>query len=372
NELIEYNIVRDKIPLNSVDASYVTDDKIGYVKLNKFARTTADELDVVFSNFKKEGAKDIILDLSGNGGGYLDQAVDLANNFLKKNKLIVYTEGVHQKKIEYNLKEDGKFLDCKLIVLVDESSASASEIVSGALQDWDRAIIVGRRTFGKGLVQREYPLPDGSAVRLTIARYYTPTGRCIQKTYSGGYDEYIHDFSNRVKNGEFYHRDSIHLEGHQKFLTLQYERTVYDAGGIMPDVFVPLDTTRISEYHSLLLRKSVVFSVVSNYVDKNRANLKNKYPNFKEYDKLFVVDEVLEKELSEAAKTAKIYIDSLKPATPAQIAYMTNHLKALIADEIFSKNEFYQIYNNMNPVFNKAYEIITDKKMYNSIIRGEK
>lgn len=371
NQLIDFNIVRDKIPLYSVDASYISDDNIGYVRLNKFSRTTKNELDTIFERFKKEKVNDIILDLTGNGGGYLDQAVSLCSYFLDKNKLVVYTEGAHSPKVEY--KSDGNtiFKSGRLVVLVDESSASASEIVSGAFQDWDRGVVVGRRSFGKGLVQREYELLDKSAIRLTVAKYFTPSGRCIQKPYSSGDDEYGLDILNRYKHGELYHRDSIVFDESHKFKTLNYGKTVYAGGGIMPDDFVPLDTNLIGEYQTQLLRKNVIFPFVSNYVDQNRQELSEKYKNYKKFKDNFVVEDNFMQGLKQVAQDEGIKLDSIKTNTEVQENYLLNHIKALIASDLFSKNEFYEIYNLNNPVVKRAYEIIRDEKTYKKLLRGE-
>jgi len=366
-----FNITRDKIPIYSIDASYITKDNIGYVKLNKFAKTTKEELDSVFAMFVKAGVKDIILDLTGNTGGYLDKAVSLCDEFMQNDKLIVYTEGVNMPRTDYKSTKDGRFYRGKLIVLVDEGSASASEIVSGALQDWDRGVIVGRRTFGKGLVQREMPLTDGSAVRLTIARYYTPTGRLIQKPYVEGYDEYADDLTTRYLHGEFSNRDSIVFADSLKFETLVYKKTVYGGGGIMPDDFIPIDTTLRSDYHVELLRKGVLFTFVSRYVDQNRSMLKSKYPDIETFKTNFVADDALFEQLLVAAKDAKINIDSLTPATAAQNEYLKIHLKSLIAGDIWENNEFWMIFNEINPFFIRAEEIITNDKLYDSLLKGK-
>ncbi|MCK9256041.1 MAG: S41 family peptidase [Bacteroidales bacterium] len=366
-----FNITRDKIPIYSVDAAYVTDDKIGYVKLNKFAKSTKEELDSVFLTFTKAGVKDIILDLSGNTGGYLDKAVSLCDEFLQSDKLIVYTEGAKMPRIEYKSTKNGRFYRGKLVVIIDEGSASASEIVSGALQDWDRGVIVGRRTFGKGLVQREMMLTDGSAVRLTIARYYTPTGRLIQKPYDDGFDEYSSDILNRYKHGEFLHKDSIVFADSLKFETLVNKKTVYGGGGIMPDDFIPVDTTLRSDYHIELLRKGVLFSFESKYVDNNRAELNKKYPNVNSFIKNFeITDDILE-ELLIDAKENKINIDSLPEATKEQDKYLRTHLKALIAGDIWKNNEFWLIFNEQNPFFLRAQEIILNDKLYDSLLKGK-
>ncbi len=370
-KIIDFKIIRDKIPIYSVNASYITDDNVGYIKLNRFARTTKAELDTVFEMFEKEGVKDIILDLSGNTGGYLDKAVSLCDEFLTDDKLIVYTEGAKMARNEYNSTKKGRFNKGKLVVIVDEGSASASEIVSGALQDWDRAVIVGRRTFGKGLVQREMMLTDGSAVRLTIARYYTPTGRLIQKSYENGYDDYSHDMINRYEHGEFMNADSIQFADSLKFETLIYKKSVYGGGGIMPDAFIPADTTLRSDYHIELLRRNVLFSWISRYVDNNREDLSSKYPDVETYRKNFVVTDDVLNDLLIAATEAEVNVDSLPEATPSQQLYLKNHIKSLVAGDIWRNNEFWYIFNDFNPFFKKAEEIITDDKQYNSLIKGK-
>jgi carboxyl-terminal processing protease len=368
---LAFNITRDKIPLYSVDASYVTDDKIGYIRLSRFARTTETELDSIFTTFVKAGARDIILDLTGNSGGYLDKAVSLCDEFLTSDKIIVYTQGAKFPRIDYKSTKKGRFYKGKLVVLVDEGSASASEIVSGALQDWDRAVIVGRRTFGKGLVQREIMLTDGSAVRLTIAKYYTPTGRLIQKPYEDGFEEYAQDLVNRYKHGEFTNRDSIIFADSLKYQTLVYKKTVYGGGGIMPDDFIPIDTTLRSDLHVQLLHKGVLFSFVSRYVDQNRESLNKKYPNIKTFKESFEVDKEIMSELLEAAKKEDINLDTLQPATNEQDRFLKNHLKSLIAGDIWKNADFWEIYNEINPFFLRAKEIITDDKLYNKLLKGE-
>lgn len=369
--LIEFLITRDKIPLYSIDASYITENKIGYVKLNKFAKTTKEELDSVFANFVKQGVKDIILDLSGNTGGYLDKAVSLVDEFLQADKLIVYTEGYRSPRTEYKSTKDGRFYRGKLVVIVDEGSASASEIVAGALHDWDRAVIVGRRTFGKGLVQREMMLTDGSAVRLTIARYYTPTGRLIQKPYEKGYDEYAQDINKRYKHGEFLYKDSIQFSDSLKYETLVYKKVVYGGGGIMPDEFIPVDTTLRSDYHVELLRKGVLFSFVSRYVDRHRAELQKRFPDFDSFRKGFYIDDEIMNELRKAAIEQKINPDSIANPSPEQTLVLKVHIKALVAGDLWKNNEFWQVYNQINPFYDKALKIISDDKIYNSLLKGK-
>ncbi len=369
--VLDFAIIRDRIPIYSVDANYIIDGKIGYVKLNRFAKTTDDELDEVFNNFRDNKIKDIILDLSGNTGGYMDKSISLADEFLTKDKVIVFTDGQKISRTDYNSTRRGRFHDGKLIVIVDEGSASASEIVSGAIQDWDRGVVLGRRTFGKGLVQRPVTLTDESVVRLTIAQYYTPTGRPIQKPYECGYDDYIRDISNRWTKGEFISADSIDFPDSLKYETLVFKKTIYGGGGIMPDEFIPIDTAQRSEYHIHLLRRGVLFTFISRYVDNNRTEINEKYPDFETFKNNFVVDKNILEQINEMAIEEKIYQDSLETATPEQIKYMENHIKSLVAGDLWETNNFWQIFNNYNQNYKRALEIITDDKLYNMYIKGK-
>ncbi|MBO4613751.1 MAG: S41 family peptidase [Bacteroidales bacterium] len=369
-DLIYFDIIRDKIPIHSVDAFYTVGD-VGYVKLNKFARTTEAEMDSAFRYFTQKKVKNIILDLSDNTGGYLDQAVTLCSRFIEPNKSIVYTKGEKMPRYDYNSKEmDPELVNRtgKLVVIIDENSASASEITSGAIQDWDRGVIVGRRSFGKGLVQREMTLTDGSIVRLTIARYYTPSGRCIQKPYSS-YEEYNKDLLNRYNHGEYYHKDSIKFNDSLKYNTLKYKRTVYGGGGIMPDDFVPLDTTLRSDYHLALQRKNIFFPTISEYIDKHKDELKKKYGNVDNFANSFEVPEDFMKTMLAKAKDAKINVDSLPKATPAQESYLKNHIKSSMASDIWGSSAFWVIFNQQDPTVKRAFEIIGDEKLYNSLLK---
>jgi carboxyl-terminal processing protease len=288
-EPIVFSITRDKIPLHSIDTWFMVDEQIGYVRLSRFAQTSTEELLEAIKSLQKEGMKDLIFDLRGNGGGYLNVAWEIADHFLAGNKMIVYTEGIHSKKQAYNTIKRGSFEEGRLIILVDEYSASASEIVSGAVQDWDRGVIIGRRTFGKGLVQRPFTLEDKSQIRLTTSRYYTPSGRCIQKPYDEGVEAYQNDYAQRYKQGEMTNADSIHFADSLKYKT-NNGRTVYGGGGIMPDVFIPMDTSRASDYLINLRSKSLFNNYSLNWVEKNREDFLKKAPEFKdfskEYDKL--------------------------------------------------------------------------------------
>ncbi len=369
-ELIEFKIIRDKIPIYSVDASYIVDN-IGYIKLNKFAKTTEAELDTIFNEFKEKGVRDIILDLSGNTGGYLEKSVKLCDEFLSDDKLIVYTEGAKFDRLQYSSTAAGRYEKGRLVVIVDEGSASASEIVSGAIQDWDRGVVIGRRTFGKGLVQREMLLTDGSAVRLTIARYYTPTGRCIQKPYEEGYDDYSKDVTNRYLHGEFSNRDSIKFADSLKYETFVNKKTVYGGGGIMPDDFIPIDTTLRSDYHIELLRKNVLFTWITKYVNTNRKDLAKNYPDIETFKEKYVVDQKALEDLAVAAADAKIIVDSLQVPTEKQHEYLKMHIKSLIAGDIWENSDFWYIYNDMNPFFIRAKEVISNDNIYNKLIKGK-
>lgn len=286
---IEFKVIRDKIPINSIDAYFMASNEVGYIKLDRFAQTTMDEFQTAIAELKIKGMKHLILDLRGNSGGYLNTAIQLSDEFLEQNKLIVYTEGAYSPKQTYNSTEKGNFEKGRLIILIDEGSASASEIVSGAIQDWDRGIILGRRSFGKGLVQKPYNLYDGSLIRLTTSRYHTPTGRCIQKPYEEGVDEYYNDLLNRMKHSEMISADSIKFPDSLKYITPK-GRVVYGGGGIMPDIFVPMDTNKTSYYYSKLARAGMFNQYTMSILDNKRAEMKAQYPSFLQFKNQFVVD----------------------------------------------------------------------------------
>jgi len=365
-QLIEFKIIRDKIPLYSVDATYMVGKDIGYIKINNFGNSTVEEFEKAMINLKKKGMKQLILSLQGNGGGYLNAAIGMADEFLTNNKLIVYTQGLNQPKSVAESTASGDFENGKLIVLVDEYSASASEILSGALQDWDRAIIVGRRSFGKGLVQRQFPLIDGSMLRLTTARYYTPTGRCIQKSYKDGIEKYEHDIVNRYNKGELIHADSIHFPDSLRYQTLNLKRTVYGGGGIMPDIFVPLDTANFTNFHRKLVAQGIVNKVCVQYIDKNRAELKKKYSTFEKFKTSYEVDEALLHQLISAAEKEKIKIDSTQYSISKPLIKL--QLKALIARDLWDMNEYYQIMDADNESLQKAIQILQTPGAYEKIL----
>jgi len=310
---------------------------------------------------KKKGMKSLILDLRGNSGGYLNTAIDLADEFLPKGKLIVYTEGVHSQRINYNDKYKGDFEDGKLVVLIDEGSASASEIVAGAIQDWDRGLIIGRLSFGKGLVQRPYDLPDGSVIRLTTARYHTPTGRCIQRPYINGVDKYYEDLEDRFKKGELYTADSIHFPDSLKYYTSK-NRVVYGGGGIMPDIFIPIDTTETSIYYSSLVRKGILNQFSLQYVDDHRKKLKEQYTNLDYYVKNYVVEEEVFNQLVEYAIKDGVKKDD--KGIEASKNLIKRDLKGLIARNLWDTGAYIQIFMQTDNAYIKAIEAINDSNTF--------
>ena len=281
--VIEFDVVRDKIPIKSVDTYFMINKNTGYIALIRFAATSAEEVLTAINELKEQGMENLIFDLRGNGGGFMNAAVDICDEFLPKDKLIVYTEGLNQSNEYLKSTEKGSFESGRLVILIDENSASSSEIVSGAIQDHDRGIIIGRRSFGKGLVQRMFPLNDGGQLRITTSRYHTPSGRCIQKPYNDGLDAYYNDIMNRYNNKELINPDSIRVPDSLKYFTTK-KRVVYGGGGIMPDIFVPIDTTRASDYYIEIRGKGLINSFTLEYVNKNRDELLKKYPTFEEFD----------------------------------------------------------------------------------------
>jgi carboxyl-terminal processing protease len=359
-ELYYYNIIRDKIPIYSIDAAYMAAPGIGYIKISRFAQTTAEEMRKAISELKAEGMKDLVIDLQGNGGGLLDIAVEMCDEFISGDRLLVYTEGRSFPRDERraNPKTQGSFEKGRLVVLIDESSASASEILSGAVQDWDRGLLVGRRSFGKGLVQRPVRLPDGSVVRLTVQKYYTPAGRCIQKPYEEGLDEYEMDKEKRFKNGELFSLDSLNLPDSLKYFTNLKKRAVYGGGGILPDVFVPLDTTENSTYFSELLRTGVNNDWVMTYVNANRTDLLAKYPDVKSFAKAYDLPANSVQEMIEmlAKKDVPFNEKDFKNSEHAIIL----RTKALIARNLYENEAFYVLINDLNPALKKALVVLQD------------
>lgn len=379
HKLLNFKIIRDKIPIYSLDASYMVDETTGYIKLNRFSATTHNEFKTALDKLMQQGMQNLILDLQNNGGGYLGAAIEIANEFLKQGSLIVYTEGARQKRENALATNKGAMQNGRLVVLVDESSASASEIVSGAIQDWDRGVIVGRRTFGKGLVQRPVPLPDGSMIRLTTARYYTPTGRSIQKPYENGNQEsYNKDMIDRYNRGEMISADSIHFPDSLKFSTLVDKRTVYGGGGIMPDYFVPVDTA----HASLLLRElnsnGITYKYTTQLIDAKRSAYKKQYPDFEELNKKFIVTDQMMNDLMDLYKkdTTLNNGDNLPEDRIAKDliksgSIIKTQIKALVARDIFGENEYHQVINKVIDAYNKAIEIIADEKIYDKLLSNK-
>jgi C-terminal peptidase (prc) len=368
-ELLSFKILRDVIPVYSIDATYMADKETGYIRLSRFAQSSSQEFEKAVSDLTKKGMKNLILDLQMNGGGYLHIAYELADQFLDNGKIVVYTQGDKTKRSDAISTTKGLFESGKLVILVDESSASASEIVSGAVQDWDRGVIIGRRTFGKGLVQRPIELPDSSMIRLTVARYFTPSGRFIQKPYEKGNTyAYNHDLIDRYNKGELMSADSIHFPDSLKYNTLVSNRTVYGGGGIMPDVFIPIDSTRSTEYHAKLVRLGLVNRVAMNYIDKKRQELNKKYPNINKYKESFQITEDILQDLIGLADEDKIEFNEDQFNKSKE--YISLQIKALIARDLFDMSEYFQIINDKNDSYQKALKIINNDEQYHKILKG--
>lgn len=357
DDILYFKIKRDKIPVNSINAFFMLDKETGYIRIEQFGATTYEEFMNAMKDLKNKGMKDLILDLQGNGGGYLVSAAKIINEFLGHDDMIVYTEGLNVKRNELKAKGNGKYRNERIIVLTDDYSASASEILSGAIQDHDRGVIVGRRTFGKGLVQQIMDLPDGSMIKLTTSRYYIPSGRLIQKPYNNGKD-YAMDLINRYNHGEMTSADSIHFPDSLKYKTLKLGRTVYGGGGIMPDIFIPLDTTKYTKLHKELAFKGVLNSVVTQYIDLNRENLKNRYKDFESFEKKFNTDKEITDLIIKDAKKNNIEInDSILSESMPMLSVQ---IKALIARDLWSFNEYIKIMNQCDEVVKTALRILKD------------
>ena len=352
--VLTFVVARDKIPVKTLDAYYMIRPTIGYIRIGSFGLTTYKEFMEAVAILKQQGMNDLILDLEENGGGYLNAAVDIANEFLKRNDLIVYTLGRSVPKQEFRADGKGRLLAGKVVVLINEFTASAAEIVTGALQDQDRGEVVGRRSFGKGLVQRPIEFPDGSMIRLTIAHYYTPSGRCIQKPYTkGDARSYALDIENRFEHGELYSADSIHFADSLKYKTLRKQRLVYGGGGIMPDYFVPLDTTLYTPFYRQLAARSYIINANLKYVDAHRKALKQQYPDFATFLARYEVPQSL---LDDIRKTAEK--DKVKPKDEAEwkksLPQLRLQLKALVARDLWDMSQYFQVVNEANPIVQKA------------------
>jgi carboxyl-terminal processing protease len=349
-DLLKFEITRDKIPLYSVDASYMVNENIGYIKINRFAATTMQEFKIGLDSLKKQGMQNLILDLRNNSGGYLNTAIELADEFLGPDKLIVYTEGNKMPRQNNIATKRGEFEKGKLVVLIDEGSASASEIVSGAIQDHDRGLIIGRRSFGKGLVQKPFNLPDGSAVRLTISRYYTPSGRCIQRPYENGKDDYYKERERRYESGEYFNSDSIKVSDTAKYYTTN-KRVVYGGGGIIPDIFIPVDTSENSQFYIDLFRKGIFNSYTISYFDTKRNDLAKTYTTSKLFNKNFTVYDDLMKDFLKFAQAEGV---EKKEEDIVDMKPIENLLKAYFARALFGTSAYFEVINQRDEAFNKA------------------
>jgi carboxyl-terminal processing protease len=365
-ELMDFKIIRDKIPIYSLDASFMVDKKTGYIRLNRFGATTADEFREAFKNLQKQGMTQLILDLESNGGGYMNAAIELADEFLPDKKSIVYTEGIHSPRQDNESTSKGCFENGRLVIMIDEYTASASEILSGAIQDWDRGVVIGRRSFGKGLVQRPIPLPDGSMLKLTVARYFTPSGRFIQKPYENA-ENYSRDLIDRYNRGEMRSADSIHFPDSLRTETLENHRTIYGGGGIMPDVFIPIDTAKYTSLHKLISNSGVMTLFSMKYVDDHRAELNSKYPTIDAFVENFQPDQALTDALLSYAKSEKLKLTAADSASDKTL--MMRQLKAYMARDLGKSADYYKVTWRDNETLMKAIEIINDKKAYNDLLK---
>ncbi len=356
--ILKFTVVRDKIPVKTLDAAYMIRPHVGYIRIGSFGVTTYNEFMKAVETLKASGMKDLILDLQENGGGYLMAAVQIANEFLHNSDLIVYTQGRKVPRQDYCADGSGRLLDGKVFVLINEYTASAAEIVTGAIQDQDRGTVVGRRSFGKGLVQRPIDLPDGSMIRLTIAHYFTPSGRCIQKPYKkGDAIDYAMDIEKRFEHGELYSADSIHFADSLKYYTLRKHRVVYGGGGIMPDVFVPLDTTQYTKFFRQMAARSYIINANLKYIDVNRKQLKKQFATFNDFNAHFEVPQSLIDDVVQAAEK-----DKIKPKNQqelqATLPQLRRQLKALIARDLWDMSEYFQVINETNPIVVKAVGLL--------------
>ena len=364
-----FSLVRDDISTETVDVAYMIDKKNAYMRITSFGAKTHQEFVTKLDSLKKCGMKNLVLDLCGNGGGYLTAAVGILGELIDEEQLVVYTEGKKNPRYDYFSKGSGTFRKGNLVVLVDETSASASEILAGAVQDWDRGLIVGRRTFGKGLVQRPFQLPDGSMIRLTIARYYTPTGRCIQKPYDNDSVKYEDDLMRRYNSGEMTSADSIHFPDSLKTYTLRLQRPVYGGGGIMPDYFVPVDTARYTKYHRALAAKGCVIQASLHYIDENRERLLAEYPTIDDFEKRFEVDDAFVEMLRQQGVRDSVKIEGGEEEFQRSLPELKLQLKQLVARDLWDMSDFMKLYNKNSDVFKKAYELVKEKKFEELMIK---
>ena len=365
-ELIDFEIVRDKIPLNSINAAFMMEKQVGYIKLDRFAQDSDKEFKAAMQKLQAQGMKSLVLDLRSNSGGYLNTAISMVDEFLKGDRLIVYTEGLHSKRQEWRSTDAGMYTEGKLVVLIDEGSASASEILSGAIQDHDRGVLIGRRSFGKGLVQRPFNLPDGSVIRLTTARYHTPTGRCIQRPYEGGSEDYYKEMTKRMEHGEYFHADSIRFPDSLKYKTAG-GRTVYGGGAIMPDLFMPADTSFNSKLYTNLVRKGIFNRYTVDYAMAHRDELKAEYPVFSQYNDRFNVTNTMIDAIKKAAENEKVEWNEEEYQRSEK--YIKLQIKALIARNVWEMQQYYEVTLREDPVIDKALEVLSSDKEYKKLLR---
>lgn len=362
-DTVYFSITRDDIPIYSIDASYMVDPTTGYVRISRFGAETANEFRDAVKQLKSKGMKQLIIDLTDNGGGYLNSAVDILGEILKPGELTVYTEGLNSSRQDHKASPTGKkplLAEDKVVVMVNQYSASASEITAGAIQDWDRGVIVGRRTFGKGLVQRPIPFPDGSMIRLTVAHYYTPTGRDIQKPYElGNQKAYRDDIIERYKGGELMHADSIHVVDSLRVETLKTKRTIYGGGGIYPDRFVPLDTTEFTKYYRDVMAKGLINRYAISYVDQNRKLVKASYPTDDVFVESFEVSPEMLEDLYALAEKEGIERNAEQAEISAPLFSMI--IKGLIGRDIYENATYFKVYNRHDPLFKEALRIINSQ-----------
>ena len=368
-ELITFRITRDNIPVHSIDANYMLDEKTGYLRISRFGAKTHEEMMDALKELKKQGMTQLIMDLGDNGGGYLNAAIDMCNEFLDHGQLMVYTEGDNSPRNEAHANGFGKYQDLHMVVIVNQYSASAAEIFAGAMQDWDRAVIVGRRTFGKGLVQRPFKFEDGSMMRLTVARYYTPSGRCIQKPYKlGDKKAYENELLDRYNEGEYYCLDSIQFNDSLRYTTRLNGRTIYGGGGVMPDVYVPVDTSEYSTYYRDLSAKGILNQFAIKYVDKNRKSLNKQYKSVKEFDNGFIVTDEMMRDLIAMGNQDSVKFDEEQFRTSE--ALLKAIIKGLIARDVYGDAGAYSVViNHRNHDVQAAYEILNDRERYERMLR---
>ena len=368
-ELITFRITRDNIPLHSIDAQYMLDERTGYLRISRFGAKTHEEMMDALKELKKQGMTQLIMDLSDNGGGYLNAAIDMCNEFLDRGQLMVYTEGDNSPRNEANANGWGEYQDLHMVVMVNQYSASAAEIFAGAMQDWDRAVIVGRRTFGKGLVQRPFKFEDGSMMRLTVARYYTPSGRCIQKPYSRGDKKaYEKELLERANEGEYYSLDSIQFNDSLRYTTRLNHRIIYGGGGVMPDVYVPIDTSEYSTYYRDLSAKGILNQYVIKYVDKNRKSIAKQYSTLDAFDRGFAVSDEMMRDLIAMGEQDSVKFDEEKYRTSKLL--LKDIVKGLIARDVYGDQSAYNvIINHRNPDLKAAIEVLNDRERFDRLLR---